>query len=103
MLQAAELLEVTGLRKSYNVPVLVDFNFTLQRGEVHALVGSNGAGKTTLARILAGLTSADGGEMQFEGRPYSPKSKREAERAGVIIVLQELNVIGTMSIAENIF
>ncbi len=103
MLQAAELLQVTELRKSYNVPVLVDFNFTLQRGEVHALVGGNGAGKTTFARILAGLTDPDGGEMQFEGRPYAPKSKREAEGAGVIIVFQELNVIGTMSIAENIF
>jgi len=103
MFQGTPLLQVTRLQKSYNVPVLVDFSFALQHGEVHALVGSNGAGKSTFARILSGLTARDGGEMQLEGRPYNPSSKREAERAGVIIVLQELNVIGTMSIAENIF
>src|SRR5713101_7052671 len=103
MTTAPQLLQVTRLQKSYNVPVLVDFSFTLQRGEVHALVGSNGAGKSTFARILSGLTERDGGDIQLEGRPYNPGSKREAERAGVIMVLQELNVIGTMSIAENIF
>jgi ribose transport system ATP-binding protein len=97
------LLQVSGLRKSYNVPVLTDFDFTLQRGEVHALVGSNGAGKSTFARILCGLTAGDGGDMQFCGQAHRPKSKRDAERAGVVMVLQELNVIGTLSIAENIF
>ncbi len=103
MLPAADLLRVTKLQKRYNVPVLADFSFTLQRGEVHALVGGNGAGKTTFARILAGLTHHDGGKLQMDGLPYTPSSKREAEREGVIIVLQELNVIGTMSVAENIF
>jgi ribose transport system ATP-binding protein len=98
-----QLLQVTRLQKSYNAPVLVDFSFALQRGEVHALVGSNGAGKSTFARILSGLTQRDGGDIQLEGRPHYPSSKREAEHAGVIMVLQELNVIGTMSIAENIF
>ncbi|MDB6122217.1 MAG: mglA [Pedosphaera sp.] len=102
-MSAVPLLRVTGLEKSYNVPVLSDFNFELQCGEVHALVGSNGAGKSTFARILSGLTSPDGGEMQFNGRSYAPTSKRDAEHAGVIMVLQELNVIGTLSIAENIF
>src|SRR5438876_11387373 len=97
------LLQVTGLQKSYNVPVLVDFNFDLLRGEVHALVGSNGAGKSTFARILSGLTPRDGGDIQLECRPHAPASKREAEHAGVIMVLQELNVIGTLSVAENIF
>jgi ribose transport system ATP-binding protein len=103
MFKVAPLLQVTRLQKSYNVPVLVDFGFALQPGEVHALVGSNGAGKSTFARILSGLTACDGGDMQLEGRPYAPISKRAAERAGVVIVLQELNVIETMSIAENIF
>jgi len=103
MLKVTPLLQVTRLQKSYNVPVLVDFGFSLQHGEVHALVGSNGAGKSTFARILSGLTARDGGDIQLEGRSHNPISKRAAERAGVIIVLQELNVIGTMSIAENIF
>jgi ribose transport system ATP-binding protein len=103
MAKTAHLLDVTRLQKSYNIPVLEDFNFTLQRGEVHALVGSNGAGKSTFARILSGLTNRDGGNIQLDGRHYNPGSRREAEHEGVIMVLQELNVIGTMSIAENIF
>src|SRR5580698_7568595 len=97
------LLQVTGLQKSYSVPVLVDFDFDLRHGEVHALVGSNGAGKSTFARILCGLTPRDGGEIQFRGETYSPHSKGDAERAGIVMVLQELNVIGTLSVAENIF
>ncbi len=97
------LLEVSGLCKSYSVPVLSDFSFELLRGEVHALVGSNGAGKSTFARILCGLTPADSGQIQFEGRPYAPQSRREAEQAGIVMVMQELNVIGTLTVAENIF
>ncbi len=103
MPEAVPLLQVTRLQKSYNVPVLQDLDFTLRRREVHALVGSNGAGKSTFARILSGLATSDRGQMAIEGRPYAPESKREAERAGVIMVQQELNVIGTLSIAENIF
>lgn len=99
----ASLLQVKGLEKSYNVPVLSDFNFDLERGEVHALVGSNGAGKSTFARILCGLTQRDRGEIRFNGQDYNPSSKRNAEHAGIIMVMQELNVIGTLSIAENIF
>ncbi|MEN3340253.1 MAG: ribose transport system ATP-binding protein, partial [Acidobacteriota bacterium] len=99
----SDLLQVAALQKRYRGPVLADFDFELRRGEVHALVGSNGAGKSTFARILSGLTSADGGQMLLDGRRYAPASKRDAEHAGVVIVLQELNVIGTLSIAENIF
>lgn len=97
------LLQVNGLQKSYSVPVLSDFSFELLPGEVHALVGSNGAGKSTFARILSGLTHADAGHMEFLGRSYAPRSKREAEHAGTVMVMQELNVIGTLTVAENIF
>src|SRR5207302_5738879 len=78
-------------------------SFELQRGEVHALIGSNGAGKSTFARILCGLTTADAGEIHFAGLPHAPRSKREAEHAGIVMVLQELNVIGSLRVAENIF
>src|SRR5215470_8625355 len=97
------LLRVSGLYKSYSVPVLTDFSFELAAGEVHALVGSNGAGKSTFARILCGLTSRERGEIVFGERAYAPRSKREAEHAGIIMVMQELNVIGTLTVAENIF
>src|SRR3954471_876147 len=97
------LLRISGLQKSYSVPVLTDFDFELRDGEVHALVGSNGAGKSTFARILSGLTHPDAGQIQFLDRPYAPRSKREAEHAGIVMVLQELNVIGTLTVAENVF
>src|SRR3990170_679608 len=103
MADAPHLLQVTGLQKSYIVAVLEDFSFDVRHGEIHALVGSNGAGKSTFARILSGLTSCDHGNIQLDGRSYAPGSKGEAERAGVTMVLQELNIIGTLSVAENLF
>src|SRR6516164_7924598 len=98
-----QLLQVSGLQKSYSVPVLSDFSFELLAGEVHALVGSNGAGKSTFARILCGLTQPESGQIMLEGRAFAPRSKREAEEAGLVMVMQELNVIGTLTVAENIF
>ncbi|HXP62376.1 MAG TPA: sugar ABC transporter ATP-binding protein [Dongiaceae bacterium] len=97
------LLQARNLSKSYSVPVLTDFSFDLEGGEVHALIGSNGAGKSTFARILCGLTRAEGGRLRLRGAVYAPRSKRDAEQAGVVMVLQELNVIGSMSVAENLF
>ena len=97
------LLQVRGLHKAYNVPVLVDFDLDLHKGEIHALMGSNGAGKSTLAKILCGLTPCDSGEILLDSRPHHPRSKQEASAAGVVLVLQELNVIPTLSIAENLF
>ena len=85
------------------MPVLVDFDFTIRSGEVHALVGGNGAGKSTFARILSGLEHRDGGELFLDGQAYSPGSRAEAQRAGIVMVLQELNIIPTLSVAENLF
>lgn len=97
------VLRVQKLCKSYAVPVLIDIDFDVLPGEVHALVGANGAGKSTLARIISGLTHAESGQMQFDGRPYAPPTKLAAEQAGVSMVRQELNLIGTLSVAENLY
>ena len=97
------LLKVTGLNKAYNVPVLIDFDIELRRGEVHALMGSNGAGKSTLAKILCGLSPFQQGEMELDGTAHAPRSKTQAMEAGVVMVMQELNVIPTLSIAEILF
>jgi len=98
------LLQARNLCKSYDtVPVLHSVDFDLEAGEVHALLGENGAGKSTLCRILCGLTSADSGTMQLNGQPHAPRSRRQAEHAGVRIVTQELNLLPTLTVAENIF
>lgn len=101
----APALEVSGLEKAYRpgVPVLRELEFELRPGEVHALVGGNGAGKSTFARILTGLTSLDAGQVRLQGEPYAPSSKQDAARQGVILVLQELNIIPTLTVAENLF
>jgi len=98
------LLTVTGVDKAFpGVQALSRARFDLRAGEVHALVGENGAGKSTLTRIIAGVDTADTGRMSLAGRPYEPKSRAEAEAAGVRMVMQELNLIGNLTVAENVF
>src|SRR5438045_3807691 len=97
------LLSVSGISKSYSTQVLADVALSLRPGEVHALVGENGAGKSTLARIIAGLTNSDAGQMHLGGVAFAPRTKTDSERQGVRLVMQELNLIGTLSVAENIF
>lgn len=91
-----------GLSKDYVVRVLDDVAFELRAGEIHALLGANGAGKSTLCKIISGLTPATEGSMLLNGVPYSPVDKRFAESHGVQIVQQELNLIPTLSVAENL-
>jgi ribose transport system ATP-binding protein len=97
------VLAATGLGKSYGpVRVLNEVDLDLRRGEVHALVGENGAGKSTLCRILAGLTPPDTGTLTLHGRPYRPRDRRDAAQHGVRMVLQELNLIGNLTVAESL-
>ncbi len=101
---APPLLAASGMVKAYpGVRALDGVDFDLRPGEVHALVGENGAGKSTLMRLLAGIAPPTAGAMTLEGRPYAPRSRRAAESLGVRIVLQELNLIPTLSVAENLF
>ena len=99
----APVLRLRGLGKRYAAPVLADVDLDLAAGEVHALMGANGAGKSTLAKIVSGLVAADGGTMHLAGEAYRPRTRRDAQRAGVQIVLQEPNLIPTLSVAENLF
>jgi len=96
------LLRGEGLGKRYATPVLSGVGFELHGGEVLALTGENGAGKSTLSKIVAGLVDPSEGEMWLEGQPYRPKSRKEAERLGVRMVLQELSLVPTLSVAENL-
>ena len=97
------LLSISGLTKTYSTVVLADVHFELEAGEVHALVGENGAGKSTLARVIAGLTQPDRAVMRLRGEPFAPADKKDAEQRGVRLIMQELNLIGNLSIAEHIF
>ena len=83
--------------------MLTGIDLDIRAGEVHALLGANGAGKSTLARIICGLTSPDAGRMTLGSETHAPASKRDAERAGVHIIHQELRALDTLSVAENLF
>lgn len=96
-------LSTNGLTKRYGRVTVVDHcALQFHAGEVHALLGANGAGKSTLVRMIAGLVRASDGEMQVQGAGFEPGNKRDAEVAGIEIVQQELNLIPTLSIAENL-
>jgi ribose transport system ATP-binding protein len=99
----AAVLSVSGIGKTYAQPVLGDIDLTLMRGEVLALTGENGAGKSTLSKIIGGLVTPTTGQMQFQGQPYQPASRTQAEKLGVRMVMQELNLLPTLSVAENLF
>src|SRR5687767_13635226 len=96
------LLHVSGVSKAYAAPVLKSIDFSIAPGEVVALTGENGAGKSTLSKIIAGLTTPDSGTMQLNGAPFAPRNRTEAEQSGVRMVLQELSLIGPLSVAENL-
>jgi ribose transport system ATP-binding protein len=96
------LLEGRGLGKRYATPVLAGVDLDLRAGEVLALTGENGAGKSTLSKIIAGLVEPSEGTMRLAGRPYRPASRRDAERQGVRMVLQELGLVASLTVAENL-
>lgn len=97
------VLSITGIGKTYAQPVLGEVSLELYPGEVLALTGENGAGKSTLSKIIAGLTPPTTGQMTFLDQPYTPGSRTEAERLGVRMVMQELNLLPTLTVAENLF
>ncbi|RRW93662.1 sugar ABC transporter ATP-binding protein [Pseudomonas aeruginosa] len=100
---AFPLLSIRGVGKTYAQPVLAEIDLQLFGGEVLALTGENGAGKSTLSKIVGGLERPGAGSLELLGRPYAPASRREAEALGVRMVMQELNLLPTLSVAENLF
>ncbi len=102
--QAQPLLIVRGVSKRFGgVQALREVNFDVLPGEVHALVGENGAGKSTLMNILSGIVTPDAGEIIFNGRPVHFSAPQEAIESGIAIIHQELAMLPTLSIIDNVF
>ena len=99
----APLLRARGIEKSYEGTIaLRNVDFSLEEGEVHALLGENGAGKSTLAKILAGVVHPDKGEIRLRGSPIAIGSPTHAQSLGIGMVFQELDLFAHLSVAENI-
>ncbi len=98
------ILRMEGIDKSFpGVHALDHASLEVRNGEVHALMGENGAGKSTLMKVLTGIYTRDAGIIRYEGRDVCFLSPREAQAAGIVIVHQELNMMGHLSVAQNIF
>src|SRR5881409_2582380 len=98
------ILEARGLVKKYGqVVALNGADFELYPGEILAIIGDNGAGKSTLIKALSGALQPDEGEISLRGERIHFRSPREARRAGIETVYQDLAVAPAMTIAENLF
>jgi len=97
------LLQMRAIGKRFpGVTALAGVDFNVCAGDIHALLGENGAGKSTLIKVLTGVHPATDGEINLEGRAIRPTSPKDAERAGISTVYQEVNLIPSLSVAENI-
>lgn len=97
------MLKMRGITKTFpGLKALNGVDFTLRPGEIHALMGENGAGKSTLIKTLTGVYSADSGTIELFGQQITSRSTRDAEAAGISTVYQEVNLVPTLSIADNI-
>jgi inositol transport system ATP-binding protein len=98
------LLQVKGVSKRFPGVLALDrVDFTLGTGEVHALVGENGAGKSTLMNIITGLIPMSEGSMKLAGEDYEPRSPLDALRHGVSMIHQEISLVNSMPVYENVW
>ncbi len=101
--RAEVLMSVRGLRKHFpGTLALDDVSVDFHRNSVHCIIGENGSGKSTMIKILTGALERSRGEVLFEGRPFEPKTIREAMARGVVALYQELNVVDDLTVEENL-
>ena len=97
------LLRAENICKSFSgVQVLKGVNLEIRAGEVHALMGENGAGKSTLIKIIMGVYPKDSGEIWYQGRQVEINSRSDAQQLGLAVIYQELSLIPTLSVMQNI-
>ena len=98
-----DIITMEGIHKSFpGVQALEDVDFTLKRGEIHALVGENGAGKSTLIKALTGVERPNKGTITLDGKEVSIRSPQHAQKLGISTVYQEVNLCHNLTVAENI-
>lgn len=104
MAELNPVLEARGIGKAFlGIPALDGVDFTLERGEIHALLGENGAGKSTLIKILTGVYSRDRGTLHLDGAEVTPASVADAQKLGIGTVYQEVNLLENLTVAENLY
>jgi len=98
-----KLIEMKGIDKRFaHVYALNGVDFDINKGEVHSLLGENGAGKSTLIKILTGVYPKDGGQIYFNGEQVEIHSREDATSLGIAVIFQELSLVPTLSITQNI-
>jgi ribose transport system ATP-binding protein len=101
---AGPILRARLISKSYTTQRVLDtVDLDICSGEILALIGENGAGKSTLMRILAGATRRDSGTVEFRGEPAEIRSVRQAQALGIAMIFQELNLVPSRTVAQNIY
>lgn len=102
-MQSKVILSIKNITKHFGgTHALNDVSFDLIEGEIHALLGENGAGKSTLVKIISGVIPKDDGEIIFEGQTLKIKNPQQARGMGINVVYQELSLVPSLSVAENI-
>jgi monosaccharide-transporting ATPase len=97
------ILAMNGISKTFpGVNALENVDFTLKRGEIHALVGENGAGKSTLIKVLTGVEHPDTGSIELDGKTVQVRSPQHSQEIGISTVYQEVNLCTNITVAENI-
>ncbi|WKA58058.1 sugar ABC transporter ATP-binding protein [Planococcus shenhongbingii] len=98
------MIKMNNISKSFSGnKVLNNVQFSLEKGEIHALMGENGAGKSTLMKILTGIYFRDSGTVEVKGKEVHFTSPKQAEEAGIAVIHQELNILPHLSITDNLF
>jgi len=101
---AAHAVEMRGVSKHFGgVKALIDVDFQVEKCEIHALLGGNGAGKSTILKVLNGVHVPDSGTILVDGQPLAEVSPEAARRAGIAMIFQEMSLIPTLTVAQNVF
>ncbi|WP_096435856.1 sugar ABC transporter ATP-binding protein [Alteribacter populi] len=98
------VIQMEGIDKSFSAnQVLKNVQFSLNKGEIHALMGENGAGKSTLMKILTGIHQRDNGTIKVKNKQVKYEHPKDAEQDGIAVIHQELNILPELTVAENLF